>query len=270
MTERISRKPLPITLALALLITGLSGCACHKGHGPGRDILFQASTINALLQGVYDGEVTFGELAGHGDFGIGTFNQLDGEMLGLDGTYYRIRADGKVYPVDSAMKTPFAAVTFFDSDRVYQLGREVDYDGLKAFLDGCRTSGNLFSAIRIDGTFAYIKTRSVPRQTPPYPQLVEVIKDQPIFEFSNVKGSILGFYCPDFVQGINVPGYHFHFVTEDRSGGGHLLACRVSGARVEMDDTSGFYMVLPQGAGFSRADLAGGEAGEMLDRVEKE
>lgn len=50
------------------------------------DILYQVSTINALLEGIYDGDTSYGELKQHGDFGIGTFSGLDGGMIELDGT----------------------------------------------------------------------------------------------------------------------------------------------------------------------------------------
>jgi len=252
-------------LVAALLLISIAGCSHFQGN---RDVLFQTSTIGALLEGVYDGEITYAQLKRHGDFGIGTFNGLDGEMIGLEGRFYQIKADGKAYPVDDSMKTPFAVVTFFEPDKSAVLDKAEDLEQLEQFLDTLLPTKNIFYAIRIEGTFKYIKTRSVPGQNKPYPPLVEVVKNQPTFEFHNVKGTIVGFRCPGYVEGINVPGYHFHFITGDRKAGGHLLECHLEDVRIEVDYTSGFYMVLPKSEGFRKADLTRKKQKE-LKKVER-
>ncbi|MGR3219626.1 MAG: acetolactate decarboxylase, partial [Candidatus Anammoxibacter sp.] len=183
-----------------------------------KDVLFQTSTINALLEGVFEGDLTFDELKRHGDFGLGTFNDLDGEMICLDNTFYQIRTDGKVYPVDGAQITPFAVMTFFEPDATVSLKepfkKPLDYDQLRRYIDELIPTKNIFYAIKIEGLFKYIKARSVPKQKRPYPDIMEIIKKQPIFEFNNIKGTIVGFRLPKYMNGINVPGYHFHFITE--------------------------------------------------------
>ena len=85
----IFARRLVLCLALGLLA---SGCAAPRTE------LFQYATINSLLAGVFDGDLTIAKLKRHGDLGIGTFNALDGEMLALDGQFYQIRSDGHVYP----------------------------------------------------------------------------------------------------------------------------------------------------------------------------
>lgn len=246
-------------------VIALSGCAHLQEN---RDVLFQTSTINALLEGGYDGEVTFGQLKEHGDFGIGTFNSLDGEMIGLGGKFYQIKADGIAYPVSDSAKTPFAVVTFFESDMAVLLDEPLNFKQLEEYLDNRLPTKNIFYAIKIEGVFRYVKTRSVPKQDKPYPPLVEVVKNQPTFEFYNAKGTIVGFYCPSYVAGINVGGYHFHFITEDRKKGGHLLECQLQNVKVEIDETSRFYMVLPQSEEFGKLDL-GEEKQKDLEEVER-
>ncbi len=190
----------------------------------------------------------FGELKEHGSMGIGTFNALDGEMIvSLDGIFYKVRSDGKVYKVKDSEKTPFAVVTFFLADIVKNSGPVENYDDLKVALDGLIPSDNIFYAIQIEGEFDYVKTRSVPAQKKPYPLLAEVVEHQSVFEFNNVKGTILGFRAPPYVKGVNVPGYHLHFINEDRSSGGHLLACTISEARIKIDSSDSFKMILPGG-----------------------
>ena len=169
-----------ITLFI-LTVSTLISCA----HVQKNDVVFQSSTINALLKGIYDGDVTFGELKRNGDFGLGTFNGLDGEMIGLAGTFYQIKADGVAYPVEDSVKTPFSVVSFFAPDDTLELDTADSYTQLKRHIDGLLPSQNIFYAIRIDGNFKYIKTRSVPGQQKPYPPLVEVVKEQSVFEFQN-------------------------------------------------------------------------------------
>lgn len=229
-----------LVLALAFSWVGCSG-------SPGKDdTLFQVSTINALLDGDYQGAMTFGELRRHGTFGLGTFDALDGEMIGLEGRFYQIKADGVAYPVPDSLTTPFAVVTVFEADMTLPSQDGMDYEALQRYLDEMIPDNTIFYAVKIEGTFQYIKTRSVPKQETPYPPLVEVVKEQTVFEFHDIEGTIVGFRCPDSVKGVNVPGYHLHFITEDRTAGGHLLACRLQEAIIALDYTGEFYMVLPQ------------------------
>ena len=223
------------------------------------DTLFQTSTIGALMQGVYDGTTTFKDLKAYGDFGIGTVEALDGEMVELDGQFYQVKSDGVAYHLNDSMKTPFAEVTFFKPEETVALNGTSNLTQLENYVDGKLATKNLFYAIRIDGTFDYVKTRSVPIQSKPYPPLSEAVKGQKIFEFHNVKGTIVGFRCPDFVNGVNVPGYHMHFLTTNRSAGGHLLDFKLVNASVEIDNLSEFEMVLPNIDEFYEADLSGNQ-----------
>lgn len=254
-----------LLLLLAFLVVALCGCSHLQKD---RDVLFQTSTINALLEGIYDGETTYGELKQHGDFGLGTFNGLDGEMVGLDGKFYQVKTDGIAYPVSDSVKTPFAVVTFFKTDKTVVLEKAEDYSQLKQYLDYSLPTKNIFYAIKIEGVFKYIKTRSVPGQTKPYPPLVEVTKNQPIFEFHDVKGTIVGFRCPVYVKGINVPGYHLHFITKNKKAGGHILECQMRNVNIEVDYTSKFFMVLPEHSAFYKVDLSKEKQTE-LEKVEK-
>jgi acetolactate decarboxylase len=255
-----------INLLLTILLCGLLACVDSRQD---QDTLFQISTINALLDGEYEGTMTFGDLKKHGTFGLGTFNALDGEMIGLEGGFYQIKADGIAYPVPDSMTTPFAVVTVFDADKTLPAQDGMDYEGLKNYLDEAIPDKSIFYAAKIDGTFRYIKTRSVPKQQEPYPPLVEAIKEQTFFEFHDVEGTIVGFRCPDSVKGVNVPGYHLHFITEDRKAGGHLLACQLHDGTIDIDYTSEFYMILPQHKSTrQKADLTR-DRGEELKKVEQ-
>ena len=230
--------------------------------------VFQNSTINALLEGVYDGSMTYGELRQHGDFGLGTFNALDGEMIAVDGDFHQIKADGVAYPVSDDQRTPFATVLFFRPTLRRPLTGPLNYGQFQALVDGLMEGPNLFYAVRLDGRFASVTTRSVPRQAKPYPPLAEVAKTQPVFHLQEVIGTLAGFRFPDFARGLNVPGFHLHFLTEDRRAGGHVLDLVLTGGELAIDASARFHLELPTDPSFLHADL-GHDRGDALDKAER-
>jgi acetolactate decarboxylase len=232
------------------------------------DTLVQISTIDALVKGIYDGACTFETLKKHGDFGIGTLDDLDGEMLALDGQFFQITSDGVVHSINDKAETPFSAVTFFKSEKSANLGKIDSLAALQTQLDSACASQNLFHAIRITGEFSMMSLRSVAKQSPPYVTLPEAVKHQSLFKLENVRGTLVGFRCPPFVKGINVPGYHFHFISEDRKSGGHVLDCAVTAATADLDVLENLKMLLPQDAAFLKADFTTHDE-KALDSVEK-
>jgi len=239
-------------LLLILLSATIIGC----GNQAGRETLTQVGTFDALLAGGYDGSFPLRELLQNGDFGTGTFDALNGEMVVLDGQIYQVTADGKVALADLNGKTPFATVTFFDCDRQIEIPAGTDFDSLTKIIDAVLPTQNIFYAIRIDGHFSSVKTRSVPVQSRPYKLLIEIAATQPEFDLEDVAGTIVGFRCPPYVAGINVPGYHLHFISKDRQAGGHLRTFRTAGkAVVKIDYSHSFSMILPHDQDFYKADL---------------
>ena len=255
-------------LSLAGGLALLAACTTSSQEPIERELLYQVSTIDALLAGEFDGELTYGEVRQHGDFGIGTFNALDGEMLQLDGEVFQIKSDGKAYRVADSTRTPFAVVTHFEADTVVALSGPLSFEQLCARIDSLIPTENSFYAIRIEGDFDFIKARSVPRQSKPYDSMVEIVKTQPTFEYERVQGTLMGFRTPPFMKGLNVPGYHMHFINEDRTRGGHVLACSVGKGTLAIDYTAGFQMVLPNSGSFQRLDLTQDKQDE-LEKVEK-
>lgn len=245
-----------VEIVFMIVILNMMAFLAPGSQASSNDTLFQISTIDALMQGVYDGTTSFKDLKAYGDFGIGTVEALDGEMVELDGEFYQIKSDGVAYHLSDSMKTPFAEVTFFNTDETVDLNFTSNLTQLENYVDSKLATKNIFYAIRIDGTFDYVKTRSVPIQRKPYPTLSEAVKGQKIFEFYNVKGTVVGFRCPAFVNGANIPGYHMHFITENRSAGGHLLDFKLKNARVRINNLSEFEMVLPNSEEFYQADLS--------------
>jgi acetolactate decarboxylase len=254
-------------LIKALHVEALRRTELHREYEP--HVLFQASTIGGLLQGAYDGDVSFGELAEHGDLGLGTLNALDGEMIAVDGRFYRADFDGAIHEVSPSAKTPFAVMVFFTPTAQLDLDVPVSQEELLARLDTRVPAGAPSWAVRIDGSFESVRARSVPRQKPPYRPLTEVIAEQHVFELRDVAGTLLGFRFPDYSEGIEVSGYHLHFISEDRSRGGHVLACRAQSVRARLDPSSNLHVELPPGIDLVAPDLQG-STHEALRRVEHE
>ncbi|MFC1668155.1 acetolactate decarboxylase [Chlamydiota bacterium] len=250
---------------IIVLFTFFGCTSIPKRH----DTIFQVSTINALLEGDYDGSLTFHELKKQGNFGLGTFNSLDGEMIALDGTFYQITYDGTVHIVQNTKKTPFSVITSFEPDKKIDISQIQSLEALKNRIDKNLPTKNIFFAIKIEGLFSYIKTRSVPKQQKPYPKLLDVIKKQSYFEFANIEGTIVGFFCPSYVKNINVPGYHFHFIDKDHKKGGHVLDCKIQSATIYLDYSSSFFMQLPNSETFYSCNLDPQKKG-TLEKVEKE
>jgi acetolactate decarboxylase len=232
------------------------------------DQLVQISTIDALLGGIYDGEVSIENLLKQGNFGLGTFNTLDGEMIVADGVCYQVKSDGSVSIPSTTLKTPFAAVTQFETDHKFTIKESVSLDQLMAKIDSSITSVNMIQAVRIKGRFISATTRSVPSQTPPYRKLAEIAKTQPVFTVTNKHGMLVGFRCPPYVKGLNVPGYHLHLLTDDKKEGGHLLSLRADSLTVEIDQTDSFKVELPHDNVFAKANFTGDKEAE-LKKVEK-
>ncbi|WP_461210433.1 acetolactate decarboxylase [Desulfocurvus sp. DL9XJH121] len=251
-----TRLLLKILLGIALYALAVLSSAAVVRAQDRADVLFQVSTIDALLDGVYDGVLPVAELVAHGDTGLGTFHALDGEMAVLDGVAYQIRADGSVRPAPKGLTTPFAAVTPFEEDLALPLGACSSMAELTEAMKGLLPNPNIFYAVRATGVFKTMRTRSVPAQSKPYPALKEVTAHQPEFEFRDQPGDIVGLWSPAFVKGLGVPGFHLHFLTDDRTGGGHMLDCSFERLTVRLDATPAFTVLLPESEHFAATDLS--------------
>jgi acetolactate decarboxylase len=226
---------------------------------------FQTSTLGALLDARYDGDVAIGELHRHGDFGLGTFDALDGELVMLDGEVWRAGADGDLNRPADDVGTPFAVVTRFDADVEVTLDAPIDHEALVALIErhvaehGC-------AAVRFDGRLEQVHARSVPRQLPPYRPLAEVAAEQHVFDITASDGSLVGFRFPAETGTINLPGYHLHVATADRTRGGHVLRARVGPGTLALDHLDDLHMELPPGI-----ELPTGPADlDALDRAERQ
>jgi len=231
-----------------------------------RDRLFQVSTSNALVEGVADGAISVGSLRKYGDLGLGTFEQLDGEMVVVDGRVFQVRSTGEVREVADDVLTPFATVTRFRPDAEVLLSRCSRLGDITQAFDKLRATENTFFSLRVDGYFDYVRTRALCRMKPGT-RLVHAAAVQPEFEYRGVFGTLVGFWSPEYTKTLSIPGYHLHFLSDDLSGGGHLLECRGADLTVRLQRGSRFNLVFPETSSFLEADLRR-DPSEDLEKAE--
>jgi len=224
--------------------------------------IYQVSTATALVEGIYQGVVRVGALREHGDLGLGTFEDLDGEMVIVDGHFFQVRCEGSVREVDDTVLSPFAVITRFAPEPAVTLDQCPDMGHLTSRFDTLRHSDNVFFAFRVDGQFEYVHTRAMCRTQEGVP-LIQAAAVQPEFEFHEIKGTLVGFWTPEYAKTFNVPGYHLHFVSDDRTHGGHLLQCRGSNLRLQIQREGNYHIALPETEDFLKADLRRDPAADL-------
>ena len=253
-----------IILAAALLLS-FTACSsqqetkAEQTDANNRETVYQVALLQSLTQGYYDGIIKVSELKEHGDIGIGTFEGVNGEMLVLDGTVYQALGDGTVQEAADDETVPFSNVTFFESDVKEEISGIKDINTLKdALTKTVENNGkNMFCFVKLSGKFKTMNVRSEIKQEKPYKTLdVALATDQREFNYENVKGTVVALYCPDYMGGLNTPGWHFHFISDDKTKGGHILELAFDSAEAEYDITPEFDMCLSDNEDFQKMELA--------------
>ena len=242
-------------------------CGGMTAHAVTRHEIFQTSLISALVQGVYEDEMTLAELLGHGSFGIGTFNGLDGEMIILGGVCYRLRGDGSVTVPELTERTPYAVVTNFVPSLSRSVVGPMTREEFSRAIDAFVPSSNYMYALRVTGRFAWASARTVTKQDRPYRPMIEATDGEEIARHENFSGTIAGFRTPLYESGISVAGCHAHIIDDDRTWGGHLVDFVLEEGEAELCLGTDFRMRLPLTEEFRTVDLSEDKT-EEIRRVE--
>jgi acetolactate decarboxylase len=216
--------------------------------------LYVSSPVNALVQGILREDKTLAQILTHGNFGLGTFNDLDGEMVLVDDIFYQLKSDGSVDKATLSGCSPYACVTHFESNTSISLQSLSNYGDLQNAISKNMLSSNLIYAIRIEGVFSSIHARSVPKQHC-YRPLVDVAGDQVEFNFQSIAGQLIGYWTPDFMGSVTVPGFHLHFLSEDKLHGGHLLGCTIESGTLWLQSIDQLTLDLPHSTEYLEAEL---------------
>ena len=230
--------------------------------------IYQTGTIASLIQCVYDGDTIVKNLSKYGDFGLGTVDAIDGELIILDGFFYLADVNSKISVINNLVKTPFAVISHFKPELSEQIVNvdfhQFEQEYLKNF-----PSLNYVYAIKIVANFSYIKIRSESCQTKPYKKLSETMpKLQKIHEFRDIKGTLVGVWYPEFMAGLNVPGFHFHFIDEKRLIGGHVFDFNILNGEVSLQKIASVQIDFIETQEFEQANLSLDHADDIL-KVEK-
>lgn len=215
----------------------------------GRPPVFISAPLSALVEGIYRADTTIGLLRQKGNLGIGTFNDLDGELVLLDDAVYCLRPQGDAERMADSVRTPFALCTHFEGDTEETFTAPIAAEAFERTILDLIPSPNLMYSIRIDGHFSHVQARSVPKQSN-YLPLVEVTRVQTLFDFHDVEGTIIGFYTPQFLNGVHLPGLHLHFITADRTRGGHLLKASTTDITLKLQHAPAVELGLPMTVDF--------------------
>jgi acetolactate decarboxylase len=211
------------------------------------DTFYQYSIWWAFVNKCFDGTLTAKALKTKGDIGLGSYSKLDGELVMLDGILYKITEDGKVTVADDEELICYVDAAFFSPTQSFAIDSVTTHEGLRAAINSQVSTKNVFYAFKIHGDFSYLKCGGLAKQEKPYDTGLDVlIPNRPVFEKENLSGTIIGFYCPEFIGNINVANYHFHFISDDKSYGGHLMEFKGSNLKVEIDPLHQYKFELPQ------------------------
>lgn len=208
--------------------------------------LFQYGILDAFINGAYKGDLTIRELKTYGDFGLGAPDLIDGELTLLGGKVYQTKWNGVTTEIDDSQYTPFAVVTSFRAQRKFDIVNQSDLNDLFKTLLVNMPHKNKFYAVKITGNFHKINARAFsPVKEPPYKPLSQLTAQQHIFKFENISGSMIGFYIPAYLSGINVSGFHFHFLSDDLKSGGHVIAMEGTNLQVELEELKTLSISVP-------------------------
>ncbi len=210
-------------------------------------ILYQFGMPNAFMGGLYSGALSIGELKKHGDFGIGAPDKLDGELIMGNGRMYQTRFTGKTFPVVDSGTTCLFFVCYFKADTSIYSCAMLETKEAFEYIDSFLNNKNGMYAIRITGTFDYLKTRAFPPVTiKPSPDITALMDQQHFFEMRKIKGAFIGFKLPSFVDGWSIPGFHFHFISDEKSSGGHVTGFAWNNVLIEIEELHQIQVALPQ------------------------
>lgn len=199
--------------------------------------LYQFNTLGSLMSGLYDGKKTISSILHHGNFGIGTFDQVEGEMIIMDGIVYQALGNNTIRVADQDQTSPYVAVTNHNADVTFEMTGTHSINEVEKKIESYLTSRNLFHSIKIQGHFQSMKVRMATK-TASGTSFDVVSANQPEYMEENISGTIVGFFTPTMFHGMSVAGFHLHFLSEDKKFGGHILDFTSEDLTVEIGQIS--------------------------------
>lgn len=231
--------------------------------------IYQASTLQALALGYTRPVVTVGELLEHGDTGLGTFENVDGEMIVVDGVCYQAKQDGSIVPASEETGVPFAVSGFVKDGRKFEIEKLTDIESIKQELTLRIEEDfglNSVHIARIDGWFESVHARAGAPYRSQHVTLKNILsKTQKDFCFERLYGTLVCVYYPDYMDGINAAGWHLHFISQDRTLGGHIFQVSLSSGECLLQKMDRIEIQLPREAAFDTYSLKKASRDEIAE-----
>jgi acetolactate decarboxylase len=215
----------------------------------------QYSPTIALLNGIYEGDITPQQMIQQGNIGLGTVNQLAGELIAVDGVVYTIDAEGGIRKAPNNLKSPNMTMINFQPKQTIELKNVSSLADLNTALNKYRTSKNSFYAYKIKGEFAYLKMASAHKVENEDVSLFEYLDTRVMYTRENIKGTLVGLFTPSYLANIVIPGMHLHFLSDDIKLGGHLEDVRFDNLSVEVQEVNQVNLQLPKVEKFRTREL---------------
>lgn len=227
--------------------TEINRLATEKTKEENSDLFYHYSIWYVFVNKIFEGDLTAKELKTKGDIGLGSYTLLDGELIMLDGKLYQAREDGTVTQPKDDAKIVYANATFFDTEQSFTIDKVDNYENLRAKINAELPSKNIFYSFKIHGNFKKMKCGGLHKQEKPFVDGLDVlIPNRPIFERANFSGTMVGFFCPEFIGNINVAAYHLHFISDDEKFAGHVMEFEAENLTVEIDYMYEYQFVVPK------------------------
>jgi acetolactate decarboxylase len=257
----------PVHHARATAKARLATQAHRPGSRPAQ--LQQYAPITPFLNGQFRGLYALGEMKQHGDFGLGAPNALDGELTMVQGRWYRTQATGVTTEMPDSARAPFTLVAFSRPTRTVRLSRTLTRPQLLHALDSLLPKPNSLYAVHVTGRFGLMQTRAFPAMKPPFKPLAQLMSQQHVFKLSQVTGDLVGFRLPSYLEGVSIPGYHFHFLSTARDAGGHMLDFTATNVTVAITELTSFALEVPQTVEFEKFTFPALQPNADLQLVEQ-
>jgi len=219
---------------------------------PGDETIYFTSLNYAVQLGQFDGVTNVKALRPAGDFGLGSEARLKGEVVVLDGIFYSIDSNGKARVMEDEDSISYAALKSFRAECTTVVKNVSSIKALEEALSE-KIQENAFAAIKIRAAFRFILFRSFEEEQEPFRPVDQIPEIK--FERRNITGTLVGFYTPKSAEVLNSPTYHFHFIDDARTTGGHVLDINVAEASVEIDYAREIHIKLPAVAATEHVDL---------------
>lgn len=191
--------------------------------------LVQIGTYDYLTQPDFTGLTSVGRIAQGQTLGLGTFANLDGELVMVGGTVYQVRPDGTPRVANPETRTPFMQAIRFRPKVNAPVPPGTTCAQLPRLITELAKRSDGIIAVRVRGTFSELVTRSVTADPPPFQSLSQTIAEQTVFELGERRAALVGFWQGHDALGIGQAGLHLHGLTADRTAGGHVLSCTAGG-----------------------------------------